>query len=237
MKKESSQKGIALVMIIVGVVLIGAIGYAGVKSGVLRQSAAPSNDGSPVNSHDQLPENPSTPTPEPGGWGFENLETSGGEVSDGFSDTDSEEITWENYSNDEYGYSLKHPTDWSVENVPATDHREIRVKHPDGAGFVLISAYMDESLGSELSLEEAIALRTSGLKESANVTSYDDSVQGSTGGYMAVGTKDYGGTTLEFQERGLFGTSGKILLFHGAVTPAYPQKDVITQIIESFVIE
>jgi len=226
MTEKFSQKGIVFLPIIIVLVVIVS-GVIAVKSGVLKLTAQPSS-----------PSSIREPSPTPKlDWGFSNLESSGQEIEESPEAIVAEELSFVNYSSSEYGYSLSHPKGWSVENVPAKDHREIKVKEPNGRAFVLIAAYKDDRIGNEVSLEEAIASRENAVRSSASrIDNFEKTIQDDIGGYIATGVETFDNFTVVFQERGLFGTTGKIILFHGAVVPDFANDydDVITQIIESF---
>jgi len=236
-----SQKGIVfLPLMILAVVVVTAGGVIGVKSGLLKLTASPSGVGSPINVFNRAPVK-STPSPTPASFEFSNLEQSGQEINNlpADSSVSPESLTFVNYSSSEYGYFLSHPLGWSVENVPSKTHREIKVKDPKGVAFVLIAAHIDPNISSTTDLEGAISSRESAIKSSVNVDNFEKSVQGEVGGYLATGSETFNGITVNFQERGLFGTTGKILLFHGAVVPEYMNNygAAITQIIDSFKLE
>jgi len=235
---KSSQKGVIfLPLMILAMVIVGA-GVIGVRSGLLKLTASPSNVGSPTNVFDRAPAK-SSPTPV--AHTFSNLDESGQGIETDSSEktVDQASLAWISYSSQDYGYSLGHPEGWSVSDVPADDHREIKVMDPAGRAFVLISAYQDPSINSVENVEIAISYREEAVNVNGTVDKFESGIEGEVGGYLATGTETFNDFTVKFQERGLFGTNGKILLFHGVVVPEYMSQysSVVTKIIESFQLE
>lgn len=71
------------------------------------------------------------------------------------------------------------------------------------------------------------------------VAKFVDKIEGSMGAFIAIGEEKREGQNWYFEQMGMLGTNGKVLLFHGAaLSSSYKDyKDVISQIIESFKVE
>lgn len=148
-------------------------------------------------------------------------------------------IDWETYRNDTAGFSLNHPSAWKVEEI-ASEGREVIIYEPGAFGFVHIRAMYDPNINSldtvKASMED---YRQSLLNDSMNSTVLSDfksAVEGTRGGFFAFGDFVYKEMPYRFQEQGLVGTDGRILIIRGAAYPqAYDQlKPVIDEVIKSF---
>lgn len=235
--KGSSQKGIIpLIVIFIALVVIGA-GTVGVKSGLLKLTAAPSNPGSPVGPFDRLPEKSSTPTPsaQQSKTDFQKdvpkptLSPETAQKSQG---------GWQTYNSSKYGYSVTYPVGWELLDGNTDTSRQIMIKEKSNLGYVDIQAFFDKTLAEPGKVQAAINALEQKFRsdQSLKVAQFKSSVEGKVGGYITTGEQTINGNQYNFENRGLLGTSGKILLFHGAykkTAPAdYLQK--IEKIITSF---
>lgn len=155
---------------------------------------------------------------------------------------EAQEIKWEDYKSEEYGYSLKLPVGWLVKDNPKENGREITVTHPQGKVIVIITALKDENLKDLDYMKESIKAFKDKLENDPTIlqiANFADQVEEDTGGFIAIGEEKRLDKNWYFEQRGLLGTSGKVLLFHGAtLSPLYNDyKDVITKIIVGFKLE
>lgn len=237
-KSFLNQKGvIPLIVIFIALVVIGG-GVVGVKSGLLKLVEAPSNPGSPIGPYDRLPsKNTPTPTPQP-----DNKVSYQGDIPKpsltpqiAQKKIDSK---WQGYTSAKFGYSISYPSDWQLLDGNTDTSRQIMVKDNINLGYVDIQAFFDKTLGEPGKLQEALNTLEQKFRsdQSLKVTQFKSSVEGKIGGYITTGEQTLNGEQYNFENRGLLGTSGKVLLFHGAykkTAPAdYLQK--IEKIITSF---
>lgn len=152
-----------------------------------------------------------------------------------------QELSWESYKSDEYGYLLTKPVGWSVKDTPMENGREITIAHPQGKVVVIITALKDENLRDLDYMRNSIAAFKEKMENDSTmkVAKFVDQVEGDTGGFIAVGEEKKMDKNWYFEQRGLLGTSGKVLLFHGATLSSLynDYKDAITRIIEGFKLE
>lgn len=153
-----------------------------------------------------------------------------------------QEVKWENYKSDEYGYSVSIPSGWKVNNTPSETSREISIVHPQGKALVLITALKDEGLKDTNYMKESMQAFKEKLENDpviVRLAKFEDKVEGDTGAFIGIGEEQREGANWYFEQRGLLGTSGKVLLFHGAAkSDVYEKyKDIISKIIEGFKID
>lgn len=154
--------------------------------------------------------------------------------------TPSTEAEWETYKDEQYGYSIKHPKGWTVENLDpgSQPKRLIRVASDDKTAFVLIEAFAGPSLEEEGVLEEVVKFMGEELKKNPNVrvTNFAQKTEGDVGGYLAKGEETYGDNTVVFEERFKVAKNGRSLRVHSAYTPDSKQinQPITAEIINSF---
>lgn len=234
-RKDFNQRGvIPLVVIFIALVVIGG-GVVGVKSGLLKLTAAPSNPGSPIGPFDREPVK-HTPTPKP-------------EKVSSQEDTPKPSLTpqvaqkkldgkWQSYTSSKYGYSVSYPIDWELLDGNTDTSRQIMVKDNANLGYVDIQAFFDKTLAEPGKLQEALNALEQKFRgdQSLKVAQFKSSVEGKVGGYITTGGQTINGDQYNFENRGLLGTSGKILLFHGAYKKTAPTDYLqkVEKIITSF---
>lgn len=223
------QTGIIFIPLFFILVVIGVTtGVIGVKTGFLKLTAAPSNLGSPIGPYDREPTK-STPTPNPSVAKPTLTPQVANKKAAG---------AWQTYQSQKYGYSVTYPIDWSLLDGNTETSRAMLVKDNANLGYVDIQSYFDKTLGEAGKLQEALNAMEQKLKgdpELKNVQ-FKSSIEGKIGGYIATGEQTLNGEQFSFENRGLLGISGKILLFHGAYKKIAPKDYLqkIEKIIESF---
>lgn len=150
-----------------------------------------------------------------------------------------QKLSWEDYKSKEYGYSVKIPVGWKVTDTPKEGSRETSIVHPGARALVLITALFDPNLKDLDYMKSSIKEFKEKLEKDPTIlklAKFTDKVEGSTGAFIAIGEEKREGLNWYFEQRGMMGTSGKVLLFHGAaLSSSYKDyKNVISQIIESF---
>ncbi|MDP1743872.1 MAG: hypothetical protein Q8L51_03770 [Candidatus Amesbacteria bacterium] len=148
---------------------------------------------------------------------------------------------WKTFSSKQYGYSLKYPSNWQVQENNTKDTREILVSAKDKSALVKINAYHDPSMTTTDKVTKAIAEMKNKMKTDKNlrVTAFKDSLEGQVGGYIAQGYQKFDTEEWRFENRGLLATNDRVLIMHGAVKPSSPatQWKIIYEIMESFALE
>lgn len=151
------------------------------------------------------------------------------------------EAGWETFKSEQYGYSIQHPKGWTVVDKSTETTRQTYVYEPSNRAYVKIDAYADEDVDSA----EAMRSLAQSLKERIAsepgmvIKQFKDTVEGEVGGHIAVGEQTIDGELYIFENRGLYSTNGRVLLFHRAVKKeAFSELDeTLTKIIKSFALE
>lgn len=134
-------------------------------------------------------------------------------------DTSSATLGWETYQNDEYNFTIKHPKNWTVENLSSDENNgSIRLTNADKSIFVLIDFIIGPSLEKIGEMEKVVALMESKLRENThlkiNTFTKTTIPQKDTRGYTATGEETYEGKTVLFEERFVVSKNGKGLRMH-----------------------
>lgn len=152
--------------------------------------------------------------------------------------TTSDAAGWERFHSDQFGYFVKHPKGWIVNDSGFAKKQEIWVVETTKKAAVKINAFFDKSLNSEEAVKGAIGAFREKMNSEPDlrVTEFKDSMEGKVGGFIAKGEETIGGEKFIFENRGLIATNGKILIFHGNFRADEAEKygGVIPKIIESF---
>lgn len=235
-KSLTSEKGIIpLIVIFIALVVIGG-GVVGVQSGLLKLTAAPSNPGSPIGPYDRVPaKNTPTPAPLQNKVDFSkdipkpSLAPQIGKKTEG---------KWQAYSSSNYGYSVTYPVDWELFDGNTDTSRQIQIKDRANLGYVDIQAFFDKSLSEPGNIQKAMDALEQKFRSdpTLRVDKFKSQVEGKIGGYIGEGTATINGGEYYFQNRGLLGVNGKILLFHGTFNKTAPKDYLqkIEKIITSF---
>ncbi len=145
---------------------------------------------------------------------------------------------WGTYKSDKYGYSIQHPKGWTVEDKSTENTRQFYVYEPSKRAFVKIDAYVDDRVNSTEAMKSVIAAfkERMAAEEGMTVKQFKDSVEGETGGWIAVGEQTFGKKIFVFESKGLVSTKGRTLIFHrSADKDAVSELDeVLDKIIKSF---
>jgi hypothetical protein len=147
-------------------------------------------------------------------------------------------VTWKKHKNDEYGYSVRFPREWEIEERNTDGGGSMKISGPNKETYVVIGAYKNEALKEEGGLEKAVADKEMELKgdSSYQLSNYVSSVEGTRAGYMATGRTKMGDKEMAFLEKGLYGSFGKVLLMHAAVVPERlgEYESVVSGVMDSF---
>ena len=148
-------------------------------------------------------------------------------------------VEWESYTSDEYGYTIQIPKGWTLTNTPSENSREISITHPGAKALVLITGLKDDKLKDVTYMKDSIKAFKQKIEKDPStlqLSKFIDSQEGDTGGFIAIGEEKREGLNWYFDQRGILKTDGRVLLFHGAaISDVYKEyKDIISQIIESF---
>lgn len=148
---------------------------------------------------------------------------------------------WETYKNDKYGYSIQHPKGWTVTDKSSGNTRQTYVYEPTKKAYVKIDAYADKKVDSALAMKSlAQVLKKRITAEPGMILKkFNDSVEGEVGGHIAIGEQTINDELFLFENRGLYSTNGRVLLFHRTVKKdAFSELDeTLTKIIKSFILE
>ncbi len=219
-KNSFNQKGvIPLVVIFIVLVVIGG-GVIGVKSGLLKLTAAPSNPGSSVSPYDRVPAK-NTPSPASSGLSQNNLSNNTNSPSSASAASTKIDSTWQTYTS-KNGYSIKYPKGWTVETLSSDTKDElIRVKDSNKSAFVLIETIIGPSLQATGELEKVTKYMADKFKNNSHIkiSTFNDYAQNGIGGYTASGELTYEDKTVIFEERFRVGKNGRGIRTEGAYTP------------------
>ncbi|MBU1000453.1 hypothetical protein KKE78_03615 [Patescibacteria group bacterium] len=234
MNKETAQKGIVFIPLIFAFVVVGVTSYViGVKTGIVPFIAAPSSSGQIIGPYTRQPAAP-TPT----STSNQNSNANSKEYTQNSSanqtspkPTLSPQVAtdikdnWKTYSSGQYGYEVSYPADWELFDGNTETSRKTLIKQNTDLGYVDIQAFIDEGLSEKGKIQEAINAVEQKLKNDQNmkVNEFKSSIEGEIGGYIAQGEQTIDGDQYNFENRGLLGTNGKILLFHGVYKKIAPE--------------
>ncbi len=128
----------------------------------------------------------------------------------------STKIQWETYTDEQYGYSLKHPSGWVVENIDSQGTRLIKTASPDKTVFVIIEGIAGPALEDEKAMQEVVDYLEDELKSKENykVTASSKVTEGGLSGYIAEGENAGTGITTLFEERFMVAKNGQGLRMH-----------------------
>lgn len=150
----------------------------------------------------------------------------------------STEIQWETYTDKQYGYSLKHPSGWMVENLESGGTRLIRVRSADKTAFVLIEGISGPALEDEKAMQQVVDYLEKQLKSKSEykVTASSKVTEGGLSGYIAEGENVGGDITTLFEERFMVAKSGKGLRMHTeySIDSKEVNKSITNEIMTSF---
>lgn len=228
-KSFLNQRGvIPLIVVFIALVVIGGgAGVIGVKSGLLKLVAAPSNPGSPIGPFDRVPTK-STPTPISGSGSSSSTPTANAKI----------DKTWQTYQ-DTKGYSVKYPKGWTAESLSSGSTGSLtRVKDDQKSAFVLIETIIGPGLQKEGELEKVTKYMSDKFKSNSHIkiSTFNDYKQDGIGGYNASGEMTYEEKTVLFEERFRVGTNGRGIRTQGAYTPDSQgvNKPITSAIVGSF---
>lgn len=149
--------------------------------------------------------------------------------------------SWKTFSNEQYGYTLKYPSNWQAKDNSAQNTREIVITANDKSALIKINAYHDPAMTTKEKVIQAIAAMKNRMQSEKNlrVTVFKDSIENEIGGYISQGYQKFGDEEWKFENRGLLATNDRILIMHGAVKPPFPaaQWKIVYEIMKSFALE
>lgn len=162
----------------------------------------------------------------------DSLKTTAGQTSSPDADG------WVTYHQAEYGYSIRHPQGWSVDDSTFPDDQEILVTDSNKNGVVKINSFQDKTVNSQESVMGSIAAFKEKLSTDPNIklTSFKSDFNDPVGGFVAQGEQIINGEKFNFVNKGLIATNNRILIFHGAIkaTVAEQYGNTVLRIIDSF---
>jgi len=145
---------------------------------------------------------------------------------------------WQTYQSDKFGFTIRHPQGWIVNDSKFSSSQEILVSAPKSAAIVKINAYFDKSISSEQAVREAVAKIKSQMDADPNITitNYQSDYKNDVGGHIISGSQVINNQNYQFENQGLISPNGRLLLFHGVakVETANQYLKDITQIIKGF---
>lgn len=148
---------------------------------------------------------------------------------------------WKTYTSSKYGYSIQHPEGWTVDESRFESKQELLFTSPTKDATLRINAFFDKAVNSPEAITASVREFEKKMRAEPGmtVTQFKDMQQGKTGGFIATGEQVIHGESYVFENRGLLGTSGKILIFHGIVKKTLTKQygDTISRMIESFRLE
>lgn len=150
-------------------------------------------------------------------------------------------ISWQDYKNSQYGYSLKYPKGWVVKDQSGADRREVLVVQPGNLANVLIAARKDSSLKDKASMEKAISARKEFLQSESGlkIADFKSQAEDKKGAWMMVGEKTIDSKPWAVLERGLVDIYGKVLIEQSgySLDAGKEYKEIVAQILDSFKVE
>lgn len=147
---------------------------------------------------------------------------------------------WETYRNAKFGYSVKHPEGWTVDDSQFEKIQEIMIVESGKNAYVKVNAYQDRGVNSQETVSASIAEFKQKIENTPDMklTQFKDSFEGDVGGYIALGQQTIAGVPFAFENRGLLATNGRVLIFHGAYKASEPSYgEIIRKIILSFALD
>lgn len=145
---------------------------------------------------------------------------------------------WQTYQQNQYGYSIRHPKGWSVDDTKFPSTQEILVVEDGKNAMVKINAYQDKSINSEETVMKSIAAFKQKISSDPNIKlqSFKDSFEDKVGGFIAQGEQTIDGTPFVFINKGLVAVNNRILIFHGAAKKPLAKEygETIIKIMSSF---
>lgn len=125
---------------------------------------------------------------------------------------------WKTYTDQKYGYTIKYPPQWTIENLDSNDTGSIRMTNPNKSVFVLIDFIIGPSLEKAGEMEKVVDLLENKLRKntSLKINEFTKSIaqQKDTSGYTATGEETYNEKTVLFEERFVVSTNGRGLRMH-----------------------
>lgn len=154
---------------------------------------------------------------------------------------DAQQLEWETFKSEQYGYSINHPKGWIVKDQSGEDKREVLIVHPQNLANALIAARMDQSLKDKASMESAIAARKEfkqGEKD-FKMADFTSQAEDKKGGWAMMGEKTIDGKKWAVMERGLLDIYGKVLIQQSGymLDGGKNYKKVVIQVLDSFSVE
>jgi len=148
---------------------------------------------------------------------------------------------FQTYQNKKFGFSVKHPLGWSVDDTKFAETQEVIVFEDTEDAFVKINAYQDSSISSEATVRKASQLFIQEMGNDPNVTVTNSTAdfKDKTGGHIITGQQIIDGQNYQFQNRALISTNGRLLIFQAVVKKdldSQEYQDILNAIIDSFAV-
>lgn len=147
---------------------------------------------------------------------------------------------WESYHSEPFGYSIKYPSGWIVDDSEFAKKQEIRITETINAS-VKINAYFDKNMDSINKVKQGMKLFEEKMRKDANLTVEQvyTSIEENVGTLVVVGTQRIASISYVFVNRAILASNGRVLIFHGVAKESLP-KEYLTSlrgIIESFALD
>lgn len=147
---------------------------------------------------------------------------------------------WESYHSEPFGYSVKHPKGWIVDDSEFAKKQEIRITETTNAS-VKINAYFDKNMDTVNKVKQGMKLFEEKMRNDKDLTVEQvyTSTEENVGTLVGVGTQRIASVSYIFVNRAILAPNGRVLVFHGVAKESLP-KEYLTSlrgIIESFALD
>ena len=147
---------------------------------------------------------------------------------------------WESYHSEPFGYSVKHPKGWTVDDSEFAKKQEIRITEAINAS-VKINAYFDKNMDSINKVKQGMKLFEEKMRKDANLTVEQvyTSTEENVGTLVGVGKQRISNISYVFVNRAILASNGRVLIFHGVAKESLPKEylESLRGIIESFALD
>lgn len=125
------------------------------------------------------------------------------------------EPVWNTYQSKQFGYSIKYPNGWKLDDSNFAKKQEIRVTEGTNASLK-INAYFDKGMTTVDKVKQALKLFEKRIRgeNGLKVITFKTNTSGKLGGFIALGKQTISNQSYYFENYGLLATSGRILVFH-----------------------
>ncbi len=126
---------------------------------------------------------------------------------------------WNNYQSEKFGYSIKFPKGWKIDDSAFAKKQEIRVTEGTNASLK-INAYFDKGMNTLDKVKKALKLFEARMRgdKGLTVSTFRSNTSGKMGGFIAQGKQTISKKVYYFENYGLLAANGRILVFHAVAT-------------------